>query len=130
MHLFRYDKWVLQAGLRSSDSGRMVGPRKSSICPGSRIVSTEFRRVAARLPAVRSANFKFINFPSAGSTSAGDMVGAYGSDGYILQNGTFTTIDYPRAVATLPLAVNDDGTIVGIFLDTKGVLHGFKALPQ
>jgi hypothetical protein len=58
------------------------------------------------------------------------MVGAYGSDGYILQNGTFTTIDYPRAVATLPLAVNDDGTIVGIFLDTKGVLHGFKALPQ
>jgi hypothetical protein len=53
MHLFRYDKWVLQPGLRSSDSGRMVGPRKSSICPGSRIVSTEFRRVAARLPAVR-----------------------------------------------------------------------------
>lgn len=85
------------------------------------------------------ANFKLIDFPGTETTGGtvvrwinqrGDMVGVYGSDGFILQNGTFTTIDYPRAVATLPLAVNDDGTIVGIFLDTKGVLHGFKGVPQ
>ena len=88
---------------------------------------------------VGSGNYKFIDFPGTETTGGtvvrwinqrGDMVGANGSDGYILQNGTFTTIDFPNAVATLPLAVNDDGMIVGIFLDTKGVLHGFKAVPQ
>ena len=85
------------------------------------------------------ANFKPIDFPGTEATGGtvvrwinqrGDIVGAIGFDGYILRNGTFTTIDFPYTTATLPLAVNDDGTIVGIILDTKGALHGFKAVPQ
>jgi uncharacterized membrane protein len=85
------------------------------------------------------ANFRLIDFPGTETTGGtvvrwinqrGDMVGGYGLNGYILRNGTFQTIDFPGAIATLPLAVNDDGTIVGIAVDTKGVFHGFKAVPQ
>ena len=85
------------------------------------------------------ASFKSIDFPGTETTGGtvvrwinqrGDMCGAYGAHGYVLRNGTFMTTDFPGALATLAMAINDDGTIVGIFLDTKGVLHGFKAVPQ
>jgi hypothetical protein len=82
-------------------------------------------------------NFQILDFP--GTTSGtvvrwinqrGDMVGASGADGFILRDGVYTVIDFPGAVNTLGLAVNDDGVIVGLFLDRKGMLHGFKATPQ
>ena len=38
---------------------------------------------------------------------------------------TFTTIDYPGAVATLSVGINANGQIVGRFVDTSGSFHGY-----
>jgi len=39
---------------------------------------------------------------------------------------TFVNIDYPGAYLTIPEAVNDNGAVVGYYLDTQyGNYHGF-----
>jgi uncharacterized membrane protein len=38
---------------------------------------------------------------------------------------TFTQIDFPGAVLTGPLGINDRGQIVGVFVDTAGIGRGF-----
>src|SRR5256885_1297350 len=38
---------------------------------------------------------------------------------------TFTTIDYPGAVATLAVDINLSGQIVGRYIDADGVNHGY-----
>jgi hypothetical protein len=44
---------------------------------------------------------------------------------FLLDNGTFSTIDLPSAVATAPLGINNRGQIVGSYLDADGVTDGF-----
>ena len=38
---------------------------------------------------------------------------------------TFTTIDFPGALATAAFGINDPGHIVGAYVDTAGMEHGF-----
>lgn len=72
----------------------------------------------------------------------GDVVGRYiaansvddcnnGSfHGFLRQHGQYISIDPPGSTDTLALAVNDDGIIVGRYLDSRGNAHGFEALPK
>src|SRR5947208_6526503 len=39
---------------------------------------------------------------------------------------TYTTIDFPGAVATDPSGINSSGVIVGAYTDTTGAAHGFQ----
>jgi probable HAF family extracellular repeat protein len=45
--------------------------------------------------------------------------------GYIRHRGKTTRIDAPRAVHTLPTAINDRGDVAGYFVDSGGTTHGF-----
>ena len=45
--------------------------------------------------------------------------------GFLLAAGTFTTIDFPGALATAASGINDPGHIVGAYVDTAGMEHGF-----
>jgi len=45
--------------------------------------------------------------------------------GYLLKNGTFTTIDVPGATFTFAGGNNPEGNIVGEYNDTSGVGHSF-----
>jgi len=49
--------------------------------------------------------------------------------GFTYRRGTFTTFDYPGAVAdgTINTGINPQGDIVGIYVDRSNVLHGFLA---
>jgi len=47
------------------------------------------------------------------------------SDGFVDTNGAFTTLNYPKAQATSPCAINDAGTIVGFYLINNTGPHGF-----
>lgn len=49
--------------------------------------------------------------------------------GFLLSGGVFTTIDFPGAVSTEPLGVNDSGYIVGFYGDTSLRAHGFLRTP-
>lgn len=42
----------------------------------------------------------------------------------------FTAIDFPGAVATVPLSIGDDGTIVGRVVKPAGQTHGFLRSPS
>ena len=60
---------------------------------------------------------------------AGQIVGTYQADsapyhGFLLSDGTYTTIDVPGAQYTLATAINNSGQIVGGFADATGT-HGF-----
>jgi hypothetical protein len=72
--------------------------------------------------------FRSFDVPGATDTEAtsmtpsGDIVGRYydpdGSHhGFLLQKGTFFTIDFPGAVLTDPEWINDRGVIVGYYND-------------
>jgi hypothetical protein len=65
----------------------------------------------------------------------GDITGVYFAagrfHGFLLRDGAFETIDYPGSVNGGPqggtLVVNNAGLIVGGFIDTGGLEHGFIA---
>ena len=96
----------------------------------------------------RPGEFQTINFPGPGLVCTGarwvnergDIVGPYvrahSSDcagemhGYVLRRGRFVTIDPPGAIETQPNSINDDGQIVGLYMDNAGVIHGYKAIPN
>ena len=69
----------------------------------------------------------------------GDMVGVYSvsgdecaageSYGFLLSQGAYTGINFPNSCYTDPSAINDDGEIVGGYMDLKDLYHGFKAFP-
>src|SRR4029079_4980272 len=61
----------------------------------------------------------------------GFYVDANGNEhGFLFDNGSYTTIDVPGAIATEALAINGthNPTIVGNYLDASGNLHGFTLL--
>jgi len=92
-------------------------------------------------------NFQIIDFPGAGApctaprwiNERGDIAGVYANTlsecyafqlhGFLLIQGQYIPIDFPGAAHTQLLAINDDGQMVGQYLDQKGVAHGFKAVP-
>lgn len=49
--------------------------------------------------------------------------------GFVLSRGTFTTIDVPGAAGTVPFGINDQGVIVGGYLDPNFRVHGFIKNP-
>jgi len=56
-------------------------------------------------------------FTPATATSASPL------GGYV--SGTYTTIDYPGAAQTDISGINNLGTMVGYYIDTAGIYHGF-----
>jgi uncharacterized membrane protein len=91
--------------------------------------------------------FRIIDFPGAGTPCSalrwinerGDIVGVYANSpsecdsfelhGFLLSRGRYIAIDFPGAVYTQVLAINDDGAMVGQYTDKKGNSHGFEAIP-
>ena len=90
--------------------------------------------------------YTVIDYPGAAVTSIdginnkGQMVGAYGTGGYVLgwdawngfltdSSGTFTSFDAPLAAApvTRPLSINDKGEIAGFYTDVNATYFGFVA---
>jgi hypothetical protein len=70
---------------------------------------------------------------------AGDIAGNYtgsgevpapcgcSGHGFVYRNGTFSSFDFPGAIATLNQGINPRGDIVGIYMDRAGRRHGFLA---
>jgi probable HAF family extracellular repeat protein len=80
-----------------------------------------------------------ISFPGArGGTFAnsinnqGVVVGTYhlteddSDHGFMWKNGAFTNIVFPGAGSTTPNKINDNGDIVGNYVDSKIITHGFS----
>ena len=66
--------------------------------------------------------------------SSGDVTGIYidaalgRSHGFLLRNGVVTNIDFPNSIDIQDnIFINDNGLIVGGFLDVAEVEHGFIA---
>jgi len=85
-----------------------------------------------------SCKIKFVQFPTAPWTTADDLsdnagmvVGFYtdssGSNGhgFLFQNGQYSTIDYPGAVATSAVGTNHNGDIVGWYTTPDLLTSGF-----
>jgi hypothetical protein len=81
--------------------------------------------------------FTTINVPFSGAVGtdafgindSGEIVGCWASDfgtyGFTLVNGTYTSFSYPESGATCAFSVNNKGDIAGYWDDANGVEHGF-----
>jgi probable HAF family extracellular repeat protein len=75
-----------------------------------------------------------------GTNERGDLVGFFVTDGcdppfgnthgFVLRDGEFTAIDFPGARSSDAFGINDDGVIVGRYVDRSGAIRGFKARPS
>jgi len=45
--------------------------------------------------------------------------------GFLLADGTLTTLDFPDSTFTQALGLNDRGDVVGFYMDQMGLTHGF-----
>jgi uncharacterized membrane protein len=106
------------------------GPRRSFITQGM----APLPRPAVDTPA--SAQYKFItiaarpsdNTQAAGINNARLVTGFYedassNHHGFVWQAGTFQTVDYPGAVYTLLLAVNNRGVAISFYGDADNTEH-------
>jgi len=53
------------------------------------------------------------------------IVGSAGGKGFLYSGGSFSTIEVPGAIQTVPTGINNNGQIVGWFIDTSRNYHGF-----
>src|SRR5438105_13104187 len=65
------------------------------------------------VPGATSTEGNGINIRNVIAGSFTDSSGA--NHGYILQNGHFTTVDFPNAAVTSVLGINDHGDVVGAY---------------
>jgi probable HAF family extracellular repeat protein len=91
--------------------------------------------LAANAKAQPSYSFTTIDVPGSSSSvtvasginSSGKIVGSYtagdGHHGFLLDNGSYTTLDVPGSLQTFASGINDAGQIVGEYWDISG--HGF-----
>src|SRR5438045_661055 len=77
------------------------------------------------VPGATSTEGNGINNSNVIAGSFTDSSGA--NHGYILQNGHFTTVDFPNAAVTSVLGINDHGDVVGVYqlVDNTHPAHGF-----
>jgi len=52
-----------------------------------------------------------------------------GVRGFLLSASTYTTVDPPGAMGSLAFGINDDGDIVGAYIDANGGIHGYLRTP-
>jgi uncharacterized membrane protein len=96
----------------------------------------------------RHREIEHVNYPDLpgactafrGINERGDVVGSVATDecfppfgdarGFVLRDGEFTQIHFPGAQGTDAWDINDDGVIVGRYLDSAGRIVGFKAKPK
>jgi hypothetical protein len=86
-------------------------------------------------------NINQVNFPGSLFTipvkinDRGQIVGLYidaggAEHGFLFNNGQYSSIDFPGAVATEALAINNRGvpTVAGDYVDSSGIVHGFVSI--
>jgi uncharacterized membrane protein len=49
--------------------------------------------------------------------------------GFLLSGGVYTTIDFPGAMGTAAWGVHSSGVVVGPYLDTNDLIHGYLRMP-
>ena len=92
-------------------------------------------------PAFTVSNVRDVFVPGSNATipvkinDRGQMVGLYldaagAAHGFLFSNGQYSTIDFPGAIATEALAINnwEVPAIAGDYTDTSGKVHGFVLL--
>jgi len=52
-----------------------------------------------------------------------------GLHGFLVSGSSYTTIDFPAALATIAYGLNDNGFIVGVYANPDGTVHGFVRMP-
>jgi hypothetical protein len=57
---------------------------------------------------------------------AGWCIGTSGTEiGFTWANGKFVDVNVPNALGTEPTGINDNGDVVGLYIDSAGAEHGF-----
>jgi hypothetical protein len=133
---------ILGLALIPSRSPAQVG--LASKLPGNHPASAAARAASrqAKTPDAPSYTYTLLSFPGTldtlasginpgATTSKIEIVGAYGADAFVAHvSGTKTVkesyeaVNYPHAAS--PIDINDLGQIVGDYLDSSGVYHGFE----
>jgi uncharacterized membrane protein len=128
---------------RVNDNGQIVGRYKSG--------NGDFH---VFLYTIATSSFATIDYPNANETAMGDFsqmgglnnngdiasgycnsssnceLASFGSlHGFVLRRGTFTSFDVPGAAGTVPFGINDQGVVVGGYLDANLAVHGFTKNP-
>jgi len=57
--------------------------------------------------------------------NAGEVSGFFGSSGFLLNGPMLNVLNFPGAVSTQALGLNNKGQVVGDYVDAGGVMHGF-----
>jgi len=95
--------------------------------------------ISANLAHGQQYVFRSIDMPGAGSTysfgsnnNSGAIAACYQITGYLseyvgylLAEGAFKPVNYPKAAGTCLYGVSNDGKIAGVYIDTSGTVHGF-----
>jgi probable HAF family extracellular repeat protein len=72
----------------------------------------------------------YTGFEIYGISSSGKSIVGYGNqNGFLYQDGTMQTLAFPGATATYATGVNEAGEVVGWFIDSSIIYHGFTWTP-
>ena len=102
-----------------NDAGTIVGDAYLAGSPFSGFIKDSSGTHPFNAPGGLSTHIYGIN-------NSGDFVGQAGERGFLDHAGIFSFLDIPGAILTVATALNNDDTVVGYFVDSAGLQHGFK----
>ena len=107
---------VNNSGVIAGDYIDTAGVQHGMILAGKTLTTVDNKKCSTAMA------FYAIN--SAG-TAVGWCNGATGAIAFTWTKGKFTTVAYPKATQTEATGINDKGHVVGFYLDSASVQHGF-----
>ena len=116
---------VNNAGIIAGDYVDSAGVQHGMILAGKKLTSVDHAN-CVNTGGFSAGAIAFYGVNSAGAAAGWCASTKTGLDlGFVYSGGKFTNIKFPKSTSTQAIGINDNGVVVGLYLDSSGVQHGF-----
>ena len=117
---------VNNAGAIAGDYVDAKSVQHAMILAGKKLTTVDNKACSA---IAGTGGISFFGINSAGTAVGWCTSAKTGLDiGFEYSKGKFTTIAFPKASGTQPTGINDKGEVVGLYLDSSALSHGFSKI--
>jgi hypothetical protein len=116
---------VNNAGMIAGDYVDSGSVQHAMILAGKKLTSVDHKNCTTS-GGFTSGAIAFYGINTAGAASGwctSTKTGLYA--GFVYSGGKFTAVNFPKSSGTQAIGINDNGDVVGLYLDSAGAQHGF-----
>lgn len=117
---------VNNAGAIAGDYVDSASVQHAMILAGKKLTTVDNKACS---PISGTGGIAFFGINSAGAATGWCISAKTGLDiGFVYAKGKFTAVNFPKSNGTQPTGINDKGEVVGLYLDSANLTHGFSKI--